>query len=84
MSEALVRVIARLQFETQAASEVIIDQAGRSFLRADGPAESTSRLLHRPISVTAPARFSFDLARARHQSKANLSEGGRRCVFELE
>ena len=42
MSEALVRVIARLQFETQAASEVIIDQAGRSFLRADGPAESTS------------------------------------------
>ena len=36
MSEVHVRVIARLQFETQAASEVIIDQAGRSFLCADG------------------------------------------------
>ena len=57
MSEALVRVIARLQFETQAASEVIIGQAGRSFLCADGPAESTQAIIASPHFCNRPSEI---------------------------
>ena len=60
MSEVHVRVIARLQFETQAASEVIIDQAGRSFLCADGPAESTPSIIASPYFCNRPSEIVRD------------------------